>query len=189
MRFNLSPQVVKYVGTALTILSFVSNAAALERGTSSLQSWQVVSVERLDALRGGFEMSPSMRVSFGIERAIYVNGELVASVNIQIPDLSRITQDQARALASTNSALNLVQNGPGNVFQPVPEVAAASIAASTSLGHMPTPIGTVIQNTLSNQQINSLLRIDAVVNTLEGFKNMHAHTALNQALANATGGR
>ncbi|TMS58475.1 hypothetical protein MW7_007015 [Imbroritus primus] len=153
------------------------HAGAMDAGHphNVVQGWHKVSIERLDTMRGGFVTPQGLHVAFGIERAIYVNGELVASVNISIPDLGRITQEQARALANVNTTMNLVQNGPANTFQPALE--------------NPLTVGTVIQNTLNNQQISSLLRIDAIVNTLEGFKNMHAQTALSQALANVTGGR
>ena len=157
------------------LASLPGHAMDVGRTPDLVQGWHKVSPERLDTMRGGFVTAQGLQVAFGIERAVYVNGELVASVNISIPDLSRITQEQARALANVNSTMNLVQNGPANSFQPALE--------------SPLNVGTVIQNSLNNQQINSLLRIDAIVNTLEGFKNMHAQTALSQALANVTGGR
>jgi hypothetical protein len=70
----------------------------------------------------------------------------------------------------TNGLLNVIQNGPGN---------AATVGA---LAGTPT---TVIQNTLNNQSIRSLMTIDASVNTLQAFRSQLANTALNNALLRA----
>ncbi|SPA33810.1 conserved hypothetical protein; putative exported protein; contains cristalline beta-sheet repeat similar to EBV nuclear antigen 1 (EBNA-1) and fibroin [Cupriavidus taiwanensis] len=249
--------------------------AARERGDShpvaaargSMAGWKPVAHEKLDDMRGGFEM-PGLQVSFGIERAVYINGDLVVATSINIPDISRITADQAARLAATlgpaiaastnaavanalagnpvtadaaaamnangagaaasaaggagagstasaaanggaassaggagggtaaagaagatgasgppttvvstatgqvvtNGLLNVIQNGPGN---------AASVGALAG-----TPV-TVIQNTLNNQSIRSLMTIDASVNTLQAFRSQLANTALNNALLRA----
>nr|WP_115699362.1 flagellin [Cupriavidus taiwanensis] len=239
--------------------------AARERGDSypvaaargSMAGWKPVAHEKLDDMRGGFEI-PGLQVSFGIERAVYINGDLVVATSINIPDVSRITADQAARLAATlgpaivastnaavanalagnpvtaeaaaanangasaaasaaagaaaggaaaaangggaspgaagaagatgaaglpatavstatgqvvtNGLLNVIQNGPGN---------AASVGALAG-----TPV-TVIQNTLNNQSIRSLMTIDASVNTLQAFRSQLANTALNNALLRA----
>ncbi|WP_340521433.1 flagellin [Cupriavidus necator] len=217
------------------------NPLAAARG--SMAGWKPVAHEKLDDMRGGFEM-PGLQVSFGIERAVYINGALVVATSINIPDVSRITADQAARLASalgpaivastnaavanalaanpvtagadgasgsatsaangasasstgasgassgasgaaglpvtvvnsatgqvvSNGLLNVIQNGPGNA------------AAVGSLAGTPT---TVIQNTLNNQSIRSLMTIDASVNTLQAFRSQLANTALNNALLRA----
>lgn len=216
------------------------NPLAAARG--SMAGWKPVAHEKLDDMRGGFEV-PGLQVSFGIERAVYINGALVVATSINIPDVSRITADQAARLASTlgpaivantnaaaanalagnpvtagaagadgasgsaasasasstgasgassgasgaagppvtvvntatgqvvtNGLLNVIQNGPGNA------------AAVGSLAGTPT---TVIQNTLNNQSIRSLMTIDASVNTLQAFRSQLANTALNGALMRA----
>ncbi len=217
------------------------NPLAAARG--SMAGWKPVAHEKLDDMRGGFEV-PGLQVSFGIERAVYINGALVVATSINIPDVSRITADQAARLASalgptivastnaaaanalagnpvtagadgasgsatsaangasasstgasgassgasgaaglpvtvvntatgqvvSNGLLNVIQNGPGNA------------AAVGSLAGTPT---TVIQNTLNNQSIRSLMTIDASVNTLQAFRSQLANTALNGALMRA----
>ncbi|MBY4896792.1 flagellin [Cupriavidus sp. AU9028] len=255
----------------------------LPSARDAMAHWQPVDSERLDALRGGFETG-GLQVSFGISRAVYVNGDLVVSTSLVIPDVSRITSEQAARLASalqntataganaaaagaaagqtaadaanaavsaalgglasatsggtapapgglagnggtaapgtaasappnpaaiaqpgqtaapvppplaatppaavlpdapaavigtatgtvaTNGLLNLVQNGPGNRFD------AASLAGTPA---------TVIQNTLNNQSIQSLLTIDAGVNTLQAFRAGVVGAALDSALQRA----
>lgn len=235
-----------------------------------MDGWKPVTHERLDELRGGFEMA-GLQVSFGIERAVYVNGNLVVQTSLMIPDVSRITTEQAARLASalqtagaagdvgraaansglaaagiggagqgsgaasgsngsatgapgtasasagagaavgspgtatatagsasasggagsvampapaviatgtgsvtTNGLLSLIQNGPGN-----------SVAGSAATG---AP-ATIIQNTLNNQSIQSLMMIDASVNTLQAFRAQVINGALDSALRRAASTR
>ncbi|MBP0635753.1 MULTISPECIES: hypothetical protein [unclassified Cupriavidus] len=85
-----------------------SQAAASARDTDtpvaaargSMAGWKPVAHEKLDEMRGGFEM-PNLQVSFGIERAVYINGALVVATSINIPDVGRITAEQAARLATT----------------------------------------------------------------------------------------
>ncbi|MGY2490696.1 flagellin [Cupriavidus sp. CP313] len=196
--------------------------AAVTRG--SMAGWKPVSEERLDKERGGFETG-GLQVSFGIERAVYVNGALVVATSITIPDVARITTDQATKLAATlgpailantqagsngtsssasstgasasasgtpgaagasglpatvvatptgqvvtNGLLAVIQNGPGN---------------AAAVGNMAGTPMTVIQNTLNDQSIRSLMTIDASVNTLQAFRSQVANATLNNALLQA----
>jgi hypothetical protein len=127
-----------------------------------------VSNARLDTVRGGFDLGNGLEASFGIERAVYVDGELVSYTSINIPDIAHITTQQAVALASALGTVN-VQIGPGNAFNP------------SSMGQA---VGTtVIQNTLNNQTIRNLTTLNVAVNTLNAFRD----DALQQALQNASG--
>ncbi len=225
---------------------------AIAAARSGMAGWKPVASTRLEELRGGFETG-GLQVSFGIERAVYINGNLVVSTSLVIPDVSRITSEQAGRLAAalqsaanagsvaanalgqagqagqgtstpgsgsasssasagqpgtststpgtatvaapspppssgtppmpapaviatatgsvtTNGLLNLIQNGPGNSFN------AGALAGTPA---------TVIQNSLNNQSIQSLLTIDAGVNTLQAFRAGVAGAALNSALQRA----
>ncbi|KVA22728.1 hypothetical protein WI42_06015 [Burkholderia ubonensis] len=128
---------------------------------------------RLDAMRGGFDLPGGLQVSFGISRVAFVNGNLVTTTNFDIPDVSRITAQQAQALAAANLGA-LIQVGPGNAAQP---------------GALPGLTGAVIQNTLSNQHIQALTTIDTSVNTLSTFKNLNIMSTLNNALTGVLPGR
>lgn len=89
---------------------------------------QPVSDASLDHARGGFDLGGGLVASFGLQEETYINGLLVMSTSINIPDIGKITQQQAAALASTLSGLNLVQNGPGN------GVASGKTAAAPNAG-------------------------------------------------------
>ncbi|MEM5340725.1 hypothetical protein [Paraburkholderia azotifigens] len=128
-----------------------------------------ISEEKLDTMRGGFDVANGLKVSFGISRMAVVNGNLVTQTSFNIPDLSNMTTQQAQALAAANMG-SLLQNGVGNVAQQ---------------GSVQGLSGAVIQNTLSNQNIQTLTTINAAVNSLGLFKNMNLGSTLNNALLNS----
>ncbi|WP_318035507.1 flagellin [Cupriavidus laharis] len=213
-----------------------------------MTGWKPVAQERLEEMRGGFDAG-GLQVSFGIERAVYLNGALVVATSLNIPDVGRITTDQAARLASTlgpsivsatqaavdsslagtaatagsngtagsasatggagaagssgasasgassvatgiagpagmpvttintgtgqvvtNGAMAIIQNGAGNI---------------ANVGALAGSPATVIQNSLNNQSIRSVMTIDAGVNTLQAFRSQLANTALNSALMRA----
>ncbi|MFJ5383098.1 hypothetical protein ACIPID_15620 [Cupriavidus sp. CER94] len=67
----------------------------------------------------------------------------------------------------TNGLLTVIQNGAGN---------------TANLGAVSNMPGTVIQNNLNNQNIQSLMTLNASVNTLAAFRTQMANTALNSVL-------
>jgi len=68
---------------------------------------------------------------------------------------------------ATNGLMTVIQNGAGNI---------ANLGAAAN---MP---GTVIQNNLNNQNIQSLMTLNASVNTLAAFRTQLANTALNSVI-------
>ncbi|RDS80275.1 hypothetical protein [Dyella psychrodurans] len=132
-----------------------------------------VPFEKLAAVRGGFDLGDGLEVSFGIERAVYINGDLVTYSSVNIPDVAHITTQQATALASALGTVNVVQDGPGNTFDP------------SSMGQ--TAAATVIQNTLNNQTIRSLTTLNVSVNTLNAFRGQGLQQALQAVQVQALG--
>lgn len=132
-------------------------------------AWVAVPPSKLDTMRGGLVLPSGLLLSFGIERAVYVNGQLVATTSFNVPDISRITPEQAQGLAGVQDTM-LVQIGEGNTF--VPNGAG----------------GIVIQNTLNNQDIRALTTLNISANTLGLFQDLNANAALQDALNTAPGG-
>jgi hypothetical protein len=130
-----------------------------------------LSTEKLDEVRGGFETGGGLKISFGIERAVYLNGSLVTTTSLNIADLSKISGGQAQLTGSGKDALALLQSGTGNIFAP------GSISS--------TAAGTVIQNTLDNQKINTITRIDAVVNSAGIMRSMNLQSSMQSAIVNS----
>lgn len=124
----------------------------------------------LDRVRGGFETSNGLKISFGIERAVYINGALVTTTSLNVSDLGKVTGG-AGAVSSAvagSSNLTLIQNGPGNTFVSGP------ISAAT--------LGTVVQNTLNDQKIQSITAINATVNSLQLVRAQNFQSSLRGAI-------
>jgi len=139
-------------------------------GGSLGAEWVAVAPERLDRMRGGFDMPSGLALSFGIERVVYVNGDLVATASVHIPDINRMTAAQAQSLADMQQGL-LVQVGDGNTFNP-----------SSAIN------GVVIQNSLDAQDIRALTTLDVGVESLGMFQQLNANASLQDALNAAAGG-
>lgn len=151
-------------------------AAALWTSASAAQDFAgagAVSDPQLDAIRGGFDAGGGLLASFGIERVTYINGQLMAHSQVNIPDLAHITAQQAQALALATSTVSVIQNGPGNVVDP---------------GSFPTgSAATFIQNSLDNQNIQNLTTITATVNTLAAFRTIGLQETLQASALQGLG--
>lgn len=128
---------------------------------------------RLDTVRGGFDAGGGLFASFGIERAVYINGQLVTQTSINIPDIGRLNTAQAAALAQATQTASVVQNGSGNLVDP-----GLFTRATSAL---------VIQNTLDNQSIQGLTTIHVAVNSLPLFSGLNLQQALQPGLVQSLG--
>lgn len=154
-------------------LAAAGHAYAVGMDDNPVHAWRAVTEDKLDDMRGGFDMPAlaGLHISFGIDRAVYINGDLVASASVNIPDVARMTAAQAQQLATVAGTVNVVQNGPNNAAPP--DMAAGAAAAAT-----------VIQNSLNNQTLQAVTTINAAVNSLPQFRQMNLANVLQGALAN-----
>lgn len=133
--------------------------------------------ESLDDVRGGFEMAGSdLKFYFGIERAVFINGELVAHTVLNLKDLQWTAggggsgATQQLPASSAIGAVNVIQNGGGNSF-----------AAQVN----PNLAGTVIQNTLNDQKIQNVTTINAAVNSAQLMRSLSVQSAIQNGLVNS----
>lgn len=162
------------VGLSLAVLAFgLVGATRAHAGENGPAGWTPVDDARLDAARGGFDWGGGLVASLGIDRAVYVNGALVTSLHIQVPDIARLSTTQASALSSAMNSATVVQNGPGNTVDPA--ALGQSMAA------------TVLQNTLDNQRIAAQTTLNVSVNTLSAFRSLNLQQSLQAAMANPLG--
>jgi len=126
---------------------------------------------RLDGVRGGFVAHSGLKLSFGIERAVYINGTLVTTTALNVSDLGNLSAGQAAVASLNGGTLAIVQSGTGNTFLP------GAVSAST--------IGTVIQNTLDNQHIQSVTTINATVNSGEIVRSMNLQQSVQNAITSS----
>lgn len=151
-----------------------SDVGATRSGEMVVADWGTpASNKHLDDIRGGFDAGSGLLISFGIDRAVYVNGNLVISTSLNIPNVSQMSAEQASALATVANTINVVQIGPGNTFAP------------TSITH--AIAATVIQNSLNNQDIQTLTTLNTAVNTLSEFRAINLQQNLQSALINSLG--
>ncbi len=125
-----------------------------------------VSETSLDRVRGGF-VSNGLNLSFGVERAVYMNGALVVTTSLNVSDLGKVTAGAA-SKAVDAGALALIQSGSGNTFNP----------GTTST----TSYGTVVQNTLDGQKIQNLTVINATANSLNVLRGLNLQSSLRGAV-------
>jgi hypothetical protein len=122
---------------------------------------QPVSEAVLDSMRGGFQSDTNGPImSFGIEKSVFVNGRLVASTVLTIPNLLQLAGNSA-------NAFTLIQNGGGNVMTNPPSSLPALM--------------TVIQNSLDNQAIQNQTVINATVSALSLARSLALGNAVSQA--------
>lgn len=122
-------------------------------------------------MRGGFETPTGLKISFGIERAVYINGNLVTTTSLNVSDLSKLSAGAAQAAGLSGASLGLIQNGPGNTFAPG-QIAASSVA-------------TVIQNTLNDQKIQGVTLINATVNSLDLIRRANVQSSILNGLTDS----
>lgn len=154
-----------FVATAVATAAWFGapvQAHASEPDAALPAEWTPVDPSRLDALRGGFQTGSGLVVSFGVERIVAINGAVVSSTRIDIPDVGRMTADEARSLAALQAGSTL-------------QVGAGTTVTSNGIGSL------VIQNATDGQSIASFTALNVSVNTLELFQNLNLGSTLNQA--------
>ncbi len=151
---------------------FSAIAESDELRTNPLQGDLVsLSNSKLDQMRGGFETPTGLTISFGIERAVYINGNLVTTTSLNVSDLSKLSAGAAQAAGLSGASLGLIQNGQGNTFAPG-QIAASSVA-------------TVIQNTLNDQKIQGITLINATVNSLDLIRRSNVQSSILNGLTDS----
>ncbi|MFC5523110.1 hypothetical protein [Polaromonas jejuensis] len=157
------------------LLAGASQAQNIPQQPYQESVWLAVSDRALDQLRGGFDLGAGLVVSFGIDRAVFINGQLMASTVLQIGDVAKLTSAQAAVLGQQiMSQVRVVQNGPGNTVDP---------------GAVTVPLAMVIQNTLDSQTIRNQTVIQATTNGLGILRGLNLEATINESIARAIGGR
>jgi hypothetical protein len=125
-----------------------------------------VSESSLDGIRGGF-VTDNLNISFGIERAIYINGALVTTTSLNMSDLGRISAGRGTTTFD-GATLALIQSGVGN-----------TVSTGAFSG---TSVGNVIQNTLDGQKIQNVTVVNASVNSLGVLRGLNLQSSLRGAV-------
>jgi hypothetical protein len=154
------------------VIAGVAPLATAACGSPCVNAWSLpVGNAQLDAMRGGFDSGNGLLASFGIDRVVYINGNLATRTSVSIPDIDHMTTAQAHALAAVGGVLTVVQSGQGNTAALAPSGATA----------------TVIQNSLDGQHVQSLTTIDASVDHLDQFRSARLGDTLQGELIQSLG--
>lgn len=167
---DLLPPNTAWLGALLIALSAMTTAHAGEPPVPVFG--RPVAAASLDATRGGFEIAGGLSLSLGIERVVSVNGEILARTTIAIPDLSAMTADQARMTQDALGAARMIQIGGNNY-------AAADL-------NLPNG-ATLLQNTLSGQDIRTATTISSTVNSMSLLKNINFQSTIRDAVVRSPG--
>ncbi len=168
MRLPPYPLQIALMGVLTSTLSLVQAAEPLVPALGT-----PVAAPALDAARGGFEVAGGLSLSLGIERVVSVNGEIMARTNIAIPDLAAMTAEQARLTQDALGAARMIQIGGNNY-------AAADL-------NLPNG-ATLLQNTLSGQDIRTATTISSTVNSMSLIKDINFQSTIRDAVVRSPGG-
>lgn len=154
---------------------------------------RVAGNEMLENMRGGFvgfAGGQRLELSFGINHAVFVNGQLLVTTQLTIPSILRpadahvetvstilpntslapqVTQTNITTLQTQSGQVNIVQIGPGNTV-------------SLSPTQLPSGVMNIIQNTLHNQTIKQTTGISVNVNSLGLLRAMNFGSAIQRAV-------
>jgi hypothetical protein len=126
-------------------------AGAMPQSLQSRPAWQgpaqPLPPERLDQLRGGFMGPDGLVLSFGIERLVYMNGNLITTTRIAVQGMGT----------------------PGAALQ------------QPALSALPD-LGTVVQNSLNDQRIQTLTIVNASANSLEVLRSWSLQLSIRDAV-------
>jgi hypothetical protein len=112
---------------------------------------------------------------------------LVSQAAFKLPDLSQISVEQARQVNDALAQAKLVQTGAGNS---VGSALGSGLGGDNPLaGLAGLGAATVVQNSLNNQNIQTLTQIDAGVNSLGMLHAINTQGVLRDALMGAVGPR
>lgn len=182
----------------------VNSRSAMAAQTASAEEWVAVDSAVLDDMRGGFDLAPGLKVSFGIERVVNLNGILQTATRIEVPDAAKLIQAQ-QGVASPATQLSAVSQASGStvtipanndttgktISLPISTNLGGGATAliQNGLGNMattgilsPEAAATVIQNSANNQTIQSVTVINAATNSLDLLKGANLRSTLLDAL-------
>lgn len=179
MQSHLKQGVCVAVCLGVVGMAHAQDARLNDRAPFVASSWVAAEDSVLDQLRGGFEidlMGSNLLVSFGFVRSVTINGELVSRIQFSLPDLAHITADQARQVSDALAQTKVIQSGLGNSVASSSSTAAAGLASAT-----------VVQNSLNNQNIQTLTQVDAAANSLQSLRSILVQGTLRDAILGSIG--
>lgn len=157
----------------------VAGLALLASPSASAVDWnnlQPVSDDRLASLRGGFEFAPGLNMSFGIERAVFINGELITTSRLNISGVGNVSASSAPSSTRLVPTSALLQSGNSLILNNGGQ--AVQLPGTTGLI-------TGVQNSLNNQLIQVRTTIDANLSSLTQLRTQMFAESFRQSTIDA----
>jgi hypothetical protein len=164
------------------------------------QQLAALDTQSLDDVRGGFDMN-GISFTIGIERAVYINGNLVATNVLNIKDLqSTVGRASMASPLPANAATTVAGSQNGTANNVAPQVSQNSQQISSgSLGVIQNgpgnyvasqvsqnPAATIIQNSLNNQTIQNVTTINAsVINSMPTVRALSIQNAIQYGIVSS----
>ena len=199
----MNPHLRHTLQTGLCLLACGIAQAAL--GAPSFEGCRRASDTELDGMRGGFEVNVNgmqIMLALSLERVTFINGVLVTSMKISLPDLASIGTNgissnaisvQTFPPAASPAAVGTTQvnSMPSGSMTPqqISELGQTITVIQSGAGNtfvLPQSLNsltTVIQNTVDNQIIRNMTTINATVINQALARSMELTASLNQAIA------
>ncbi|MBU1264105.1 MAG: hypothetical protein KJ946_05725 [Gammaproteobacteria bacterium] len=156
-------------GALLALTPQVVSGAGLESG--DFDGYPVVSNQELAALRGGFELNIGgqlLSLAFSLEQVSYLNGQLLASTRIVVPDI-------AAAILSPQTISVTTDVAPaGSPANPPPQIASVSVPGQDA--------GSSYVTLVQNGAGNNVALPSQVNQQLSQQVNQQVNQQMNQAL-------
>jgi hypothetical protein len=137
--------------------------------TDGLGDVEIVSAEGLDAMRGGYKAGTDLMFSFGIEKAVYVNGVLEATSSLNL-----LQPGGGSSQLSQVPSFKLIQSDPT-----IP-------GSGTNFSAITSPVqgfqGTIIQNSVNGAHIFNVTKISVGLNVLGAYRENNLSAILSQQM-------
>ena len=158
------------IGILLAAVMAMGGPSSARAETDGFGGAEIVPLQELDATRGGYKAGTDLMFSFGIEKAVYVNGVLEAT-----------------------SSLNLLQAGggggplsqvpfPGTLIQVGGKPGDLSIGKNFPAISPDSFRGIIVQNSLDKQLITNFTKISVGLNVLGAVRENNLSAIVNQQL-------
>ncbi len=149
--------------------------AGLESG--DFEGYPVVSNQELAALRGGFELNIGgqlLSLAFSLEQVSYLNGQLLTSTRIVVPDIAAAILSPQTISVTTGVVPPAAGEAAGNPANPPPQIASVSVPGQDA--------GSSYVTLIQNGAGNNVALPAQVSQQLNQQVNQQVNQQMNQAL-------
>jgi hypothetical protein len=115
---------------ALLVLTPMHGVADVGLESGDFEGYPVVSNQELAALRGGFELNIGgqlLSLAFSLEQVTYLNGQLLTSTKIVVPDIAAAILSPQTISVMTGVAPAATGEAAGDPVNPSPQIAGVSV--------------------------------------------------------------